>query len=107
MAADVVDNAGAFPAPLPGLQAVVAAAPGFGFGFDPAQVAELDTAIQLWGAADDARVPQATNIAPLAADAGGAVGGACRGGRGAFRLPPALQPRTRTGQPARLGDGLH
>jgi predicted dienelactone hydrolase len=46
---------------------VVAAAPGFGFGFDPAQVADLDVAIQLWGAAEDARVPQDTNIAPLAA----------------------------------------
>jgi predicted dienelactone hydrolase len=67
MAADVVDNAGPFTAPLPGLRAVVAAAPGFGFGFDPAQIADLDVAIQLWGAAEDARVPQGTNIAPLAA----------------------------------------
>jgi predicted dienelactone hydrolase len=66
MAADVVNAAEAFPAPVPGLQAVVAAAPGFGFGFDPAQVADLDAAIQLWGAAADDRVPQATNIAPLA-----------------------------------------
>jgi predicted dienelactone hydrolase len=67
MAAGVVEAAGAFPAPLPGLQAAVAAAPGFGFGFDPDQFAELDMAIQLWGAAQDARVPQDTNIAPLAA----------------------------------------
>lgn len=66
MAADVVDDAGPFPAPLPGLRAVVAAAPGFGFGFEPAQVAELEVALQLWGAAEDARVPQGTNIAPLA-----------------------------------------
>ena len=63
MAADVVDAAGA----LPGLQAVVAAAPGFGFGFDPSQVADLDVAIQLWGAAEDARVPEETNIALRAA----------------------------------------
>jgi predicted dienelactone hydrolase len=67
MATDVVNNAGPFPAPLRGLRAVVAAAPGFGFGFDPEQVADLDVAIQLWGAAEDARVPQDTNIAPLAA----------------------------------------
>jgi len=67
MAADVVNAAEAFPAPVPGLQAVVAAAPGFGFGFDPAEVTELDATIQLWGAADDERVPQATNVAPLAA----------------------------------------
>lgn len=67
MAADVVEAAGAFPAPLPGLRAVVAAAPGFGFGFDAAQVADLDAAIQLWGAAEDARVPHGTNLAPLAA----------------------------------------
>lgn len=67
MAADVVVNAGPFTAPMPGLRAVVAAAPGFGFGFDPEQVANLDVAIQLWGAAEDARVPQGTNIAPLAA----------------------------------------
>ena len=67
MAADVVDAAGAFSATLPGLRAVVAAAPGFGFGFDPAQVADLDVAIQLWGAAQDTRVPYDTNIAPLAA----------------------------------------
>lgn len=66
MAADLVDEAGPFPAPLPGLRAVVAAAPGFGFGFDPEQVADLDVAIQLWGAAEDARVPQGANIAPLA-----------------------------------------
>jgi predicted dienelactone hydrolase len=66
MAADVVDSAGPFPAPLLGLEAVVAAAPGFGFGFDPAQVAGLDVALQLWGAAEDARVPQDTNTAPLA-----------------------------------------
>ena len=56
MATEVVDAAGAFRVALPGLQAVVAAAPGFGFGFDPAQVADLDVAIQLWGAAEDARV---------------------------------------------------
>ncbi len=46
---------------------MVAAAPGFGFGFDPAQVVDLDVAIQLWGAAEDARVPEETNIGPLAA----------------------------------------
>jgi predicted dienelactone hydrolase len=67
MAADVVGNAGAFPAPLPGLRVVVAAASGFGFGFDPAQVAGLDVAIQLWGAAEDGRAPPDTNVAPLAA----------------------------------------
>jgi predicted dienelactone hydrolase len=67
MASDLVDAAGAFPKPLQGLQAVVAAAPGFGFGFDPAQVAGLDVAIQLWAAAEDTRVPQETNTDPLAA----------------------------------------
>jgi predicted dienelactone hydrolase len=67
MAADVVAAADPSPAPLPGLRAVVAAAPGFGFGFDPAQIADLDVAIQLWGAAEDARVPEATNIVPLGA----------------------------------------
>ena len=67
MAADVVNVADAFPTSVPGLKAVVAAEPSFGFGFEPAQVAELDTAIQIWGAADDHRVPQATNVAPLAA----------------------------------------
>jgi predicted dienelactone hydrolase len=95
MAADVVDNAGAFPAPLPGLQAVVAAAPGFGFSFDPAEVAELDAAIQLWGAAEDVRVPQATNIAPLAAalDAPSEAHVVEAAGHFAFRPPcnPALE----------------
>ena len=67
MAADVVNSSGGFPAPIGNLKAVVAAAPGFGFGFDPAQVADLDVAIQLWGAAGDARVSQDTNTAPLAA----------------------------------------
>jgi len=67
MAAAVVNGAGPFPAPLPDLRAVVAAAPGFGFGLDPDQVADLDIAIQLWGAAQDMRVPQDTNIAQLAA----------------------------------------
>ena len=67
MAADVVEAAGAFPEALPGLRAVVAAAPGFGFGFDPTQVSDLDAAIQLWGADGDSRVPHETNLAPLAA----------------------------------------
>lgn len=66
MAADMVNARAHFPAPMPNLQAVVAAAPGFGFGFDAAQVAGLDAAIQLWGAAEDERVPPATNIAPFA-----------------------------------------
>jgi pimeloyl-ACP methyl ester carboxylesterase len=52
--------------PMQNLRAVVAAAPGFGFGFDAAEVAGLDAAIQLWGAAEDERVPPATNITPLA-----------------------------------------
>jgi predicted dienelactone hydrolase len=95
MAADMVDNAGAFPAPLPGLKAVVAAAPGFGFGFDPAQIAELDAAIQLWGAADDERVPRPTNIAPLAAalEAPSAAHVVEAAGHFAFRPPcnPALE----------------
>ena len=95
MAADVVDNAGAFPAPLPGLQAVVAAAPDFGFGFSPGQVAELGAAMQLWGAADDARVPQATNIAPLAAvlEAPSEAHVVAAAGHFAFRPPcnPALE----------------
>lgn len=109
MAVDVVDAAGSFPAPIHGLQAVVVAAPGFGFGFDPVQLAELDVAIQLWCAAEDVRVSQGTNISPLAArrKPAGAVRGASHRLGGALRFPPALQPRARTGEPARLGDGLH
>lgn len=95
MAADVVDAAGAFPAPLPGLRAVVAAAPGFGFGFDPEQVANLDVAIRIWGAAQDARVPYETNVAPFAAalEAPSASHIVARAGHFAFRPPcnPALE----------------
>lgn len=66
LAADVVNATAHFPAPMQNLRAVVAAAPGFGFGIDAAQLAGLDAAIQLWGAAEDERVPPATNITPLA-----------------------------------------
>jgi len=67
MAEAVVAGAGEFPAPIPELRAVVAVAPGFGFSFDPGQVAELDAAVQLWGGTEDERVSYAGNIAPLAA----------------------------------------
>ncbi len=67
MAEAVVAGAGKFPVPIPELRAVVAAAPGFGFSFDPGQVAALDTAVQLWGGTEDERVSYAGNIAPLAA----------------------------------------
>lgn len=67
MAEDVVTGAGAFPAPHSGLQAVVAAAPGFAFGFDPQQVAALDVDVQLWSGDEDRRVPHESNTAPLAA----------------------------------------
>lgn len=67
LAADVVNSAASFPAPVANLKAVVAAAPGFGFGFDPSQTADIDAAIQIWGAEADTRVPHGTNIAPLAA----------------------------------------
>lgn len=66
MAAEVVRGVGVFPPPIPNLRAVVAAAPGFGFSFDPAQVAALNTTIQLWSGALDDRVPHETNAAPLA-----------------------------------------
>lgn len=65
--ANVVAAADPYPAPLPGPRAVVAAAPGFGFRFDPAQVADPDIAIQFWGSAEDARLPEDTDIAPLGA----------------------------------------
>lgn len=67
MAAEVIAGAQDLPPPLPHLRAVVAVAPGFGFGFDAAELAGLDLAVQLWSGADDARVPHATNAAPLAA----------------------------------------
>ena len=67
MAEAVVAGAGDFPEPIPGLRAVVAAAPGFGFSFDPGQVAVLDAAVQLWGGTEDERVSYAGNIAPIAA----------------------------------------
>ena len=67
MAEAVISGAGEFPAPIPGLRAVVAAAPGFGFSFDPGQVAVLDAALQLWGGTEDDRVSYSGNVAPLAA----------------------------------------
>ena len=67
MAEAVVAGAGEFAAPIPELRTVVAVAPGFGFGFDPDQVAALDTAVQLWGGSQDDRVPYSSNVAPLAA----------------------------------------
>jgi predicted dienelactone hydrolase len=95
MAADVVEAAGPFPNVLPGLRAVVAAAPGFGFGFDPDQVAALDVALQLWSGAEDMRVPHATNTAPLAAalDAPSEAHLVAAAGHFAFRPPcnPALE----------------
>ena len=95
MADAVVAGAGEFPAPIPGLRAVVAVAPGFGFSFDPGQVAALDAAVQLWGAAEDTRVPHAGNIAPLAAalSAPSEAHRVANAGHFAFRAPcdPALQ----------------
>ncbi len=66
MADAVVAGAGEFPPPMPGLVAAVAAAPGFGFGFAPEQVASLEVDLQLWGGAADSRVSYAGNLAPLA-----------------------------------------
>jgi predicted dienelactone hydrolase len=99
MAADVVDAAGTFPAPLPGVQAIVAAAPGFGFGFDPAQVAELDAAIQLWGAAQDARVPHETNVAPLAAALEAPSAALVVSGAGHFAFRPPRDPTLEQANP--------
>jgi len=98
MAADVVNSAASFPAPVANLKAVVAAAPGFGFGFDPGQTADLDAAIQIWGADADARVPHGTNTAPLAAalEAPSEAHVIEAAGHFAFRPPcnPALEQTT-------------
>jgi len=67
MAEAVVAGAGEFPAPIPELRAVVAAAPGFGFSFDPGHVEALDAVVQLWGGTEDERVSYAGNMAPIAA----------------------------------------
>ncbi len=67
MAEAVVAGAGEFPAPIPGLRAAVAAAPGFGFSFDPGQVEALDAVVQTWGGTEDERVSYAGNIAPISA----------------------------------------
>ena len=95
MAEAVVVGAGDFPAPIPGLRAVVAAAPGFGFSFEPGQVATLDAAVQLWGAEEDARVPYADNVGPLAAalTAPSEAYHVANAGHFAFRAPcdPALK----------------
>jgi predicted dienelactone hydrolase len=95
MAEAVVAGAGEFPAPIPELRAVVAAAPGFGFSFDPGQVAALDAAVQLWGGTEDERVPYAGNVAPLAAPltAPSEAHRVANAGHFAFRAPcdPALE----------------
>ena len=95
MAEAVVAGAGEFPAAIPGLRAVVAAAPGFGFSFDPDQVAALDAALQLWGGAEDARVPYTGNIAPMASalTAPSEAHRVANAGHFAFRAPcdPALE----------------
>jgi predicted dienelactone hydrolase len=67
IATDIVEAMGQFPKPVAGIQAVVAVAPGVAFGFDPTQVASLDAAIQIWGGAEDDRVPPETNVVPLGA----------------------------------------
>lgn len=65
MVADVVAADPAFSAPLEGVRAVVAAAPGFGFGFAPGGLDAVRAPVQLWGGETDRRVPFATNVAPL------------------------------------------
>ncbi len=95
MAADVENPEGSFPPPISELRAVVAAAPGFGFGFDPEQVAELDIALQLWSGLLDERVPHESNVAPFAPylTAPSSVQAVPNAGHFAFREPcdPALE----------------
>ncbi len=95
MVADVLDHAPRFPAGLSGLRAVVAVAPGFGFGFDDAGLAPVRVPVQLWAGEDDDRVSLAGNVAHLPDGLGGEtelrrVAGA---GHFAFLQPctPALQ----------------
>ncbi len=99
MAADVVADAGAFPAPIAGLQAVVAAAPGFGFGFDPQQVAALDVAIQLWSGAEDRRVPHETNAAQLTAELTAPSGAHVVAAAGHFAFRPPCNPALEQANP--------
>lgn len=95
MAADVENPEGSFPPPISELRAVVAVAPGFGFGFDPEQVAELDIALQIWSGLLDERVPHGSNVAPFAPYlvAPSSVQAVPDAGHFAFRAPcdPALE----------------
>lgn len=65
MVADVVARDPVFPDALQGVQAVVAVAPAFGFGFEAGGPQALGAPVQLWGAAADRRVPFASNLVPL------------------------------------------
>jgi len=50
----------------PRIKAAVIAAPGLGFAFDKAGLANVSIPLQLWGALDDDRVPYASNIETVA-----------------------------------------
>lgn len=62
---DAPGSAARRPAPVwvhdPRIRAAVIAAPGLGFAFDKAALAAVTVPVQLWTAADDAKVPDATN----------------------------------------------
>lgn len=47
--------------------ALVLAAPGLAFAFDPKALAQLELPVQIWSGSADRRVPTASNAAPLAA----------------------------------------
>jgi predicted dienelactone hydrolase len=100
LAEEVIAGAGAFPPPIPGLRAVVAAAPGFGFGFDPEQVEALGVAIQLWGGAVDERVPKASNVAPLAGALTAPSEAHMVEAAGHFAFRPPCYPALEDGNPA-------
>lgn len=51
----------------PRISALVVAAPGLGFAFDADGLAGVSAEVQIWAAAQDERVPYASNVAPLAA----------------------------------------
>jgi predicted dienelactone hydrolase len=95
MAAAIVEGAGEFPAPVEGLRVVVAAAPSFGFSFDPRQIAELGAVLQIWGATEDQRVSYQGNVAPFDATltAPSETRRVANAGHFAFRPPcdPALE----------------
>ncbi len=99
MADAVVAGAGEFPEAIGRLRAVVAVAPGFGFGFDPGEVAALDVALQIWGAEMDERVPHGANVAPLAAALTAPSEAHLVGNAGHFAFRPPCDPALEEANP--------